>query len=114
MSDIWAGFRGGNVSTNRGPTGCMRSPVPGSAGFAEGARRSIDAEAIASGAPRPPEYRTLSSFPVTVNDAGLTRPAGPQVRPADPAHAVGGGGGPGNRDAAHGHFRMSRASNSRR
>jgi amidohydrolase len=38
----------------------------------EGARRIIDAEAIASGAPRPPEYRTLSSFPVTVNDAGLT------------------------------------------
>jgi amidohydrolase len=40
--------------------------------LAEGARRIIDAEAIASGAPRPPEYRTLSSFPVTVNDAGLT------------------------------------------
>jgi amidohydrolase len=38
----------------------------------EGARRVIDAEAMASGAPRPPEYRTLSSFPVTVNDTGLT------------------------------------------
>jgi amidohydrolase len=38
----------------------------------EGARRIIDAEAAASGAPRPPEYRTLSSFPVTVNDADLT------------------------------------------
>jgi amidohydrolase len=38
----------------------------------EGARRIIDAEATASGAPRPPSYRTLSSFPVTVNDAGLT------------------------------------------
>jgi amidohydrolase len=38
----------------------------------EGARRIIDAEAIASGAPRPPEYRVLSSFPVTVNDADLT------------------------------------------
>lgn len=38
----------------------------------KGARRIIDAEALASGAPRPPSYRTLSSFPVTVNDAGLT------------------------------------------
>ena len=38
----------------------------------EGARRIIDAEAAASGAPRPPSYRTLSSFPVTVNDPGLT------------------------------------------
>jgi amidohydrolase len=38
----------------------------------DGARRIIDAEAAASGAPRPPSYRTLSSFPVTVNDAGLT------------------------------------------
>ncbi len=38
----------------------------------EGARRIIDAEAAASGAPRPPSYQTLSSFPVTVNDAGLT------------------------------------------
>jgi amidohydrolase len=38
----------------------------------EGARRIIDAEAAASGATRPPSYRTLSSFPVTVNDADLT------------------------------------------
>ena len=38
----------------------------------EGARRIIDAEAAASGAPRPPAYTTLSSFPVTVNDARLT------------------------------------------
>jgi amidohydrolase len=38
----------------------------------EGARRIIDAEAAASGAPRPPSYQTLSSLPVTVNDAGLT------------------------------------------
>jgi amidohydrolase len=38
----------------------------------EGARRIIDAEATASGAPRPPSYQTLSSFPVTVNDSGLT------------------------------------------
>jgi hippurate hydrolase len=38
----------------------------------EGARRIIDAEAVASGAPRPPEYRMLSSFPVTVNDPELT------------------------------------------
>ncbi len=38
----------------------------------EGARRIIDAEAAASGAARPPSYLTLSSFPVTVNDAGLT------------------------------------------
>ena len=38
----------------------------------EGARRIIDAEAAASGASRPPSYQTLSSFPVTVNDAGLT------------------------------------------
>ncbi|MBO0802023.1 MAG: amidohydrolase [Nocardiopsaceae bacterium] len=38
----------------------------------EGARRIIDAEAAASGAPRPPEYAVLSSFPVTVNDDALT------------------------------------------
>ena len=38
----------------------------------DGARRIIDAEAAASGAPRPPSYQTLSSFPVTVNDADLT------------------------------------------
>ena len=38
----------------------------------EGARRIIDAEAAASGASHPPSYQTLSSFPVTVNDAGLT------------------------------------------
>ncbi|MGD0559952.1 MAG: amidohydrolase [Streptosporangiaceae bacterium] len=38
----------------------------------DGARRIIDAEAVASGAPRPPSYRTLSSFPVTINDPGLT------------------------------------------
>ena len=38
----------------------------------EGARRIIDAEAAASGAPRAPSYQTLSAFPVTVNDAGLT------------------------------------------
>src|SRR6202167_4638756 len=37
-----------------------------------GARRVIDAEAAAPGAPRPPAYQTLSSFPVTVNDASLT------------------------------------------
>lgn len=40
--------------------------------LAEGARRIIDAEAAASGAPRPPEYTVLSSFPVTVNDDALT------------------------------------------
>jgi len=38
----------------------------------EGARRIIDAEAAASDAPRAPSYQTLSTFPVTVNDAGLT------------------------------------------
>jgi hippurate hydrolase len=38
----------------------------------EGARRIIDAEAAASGAPRQPTYQTLSSFPVTVNDPDLT------------------------------------------
>jgi hippurate hydrolase len=38
----------------------------------EGARRIIDAEALASGAKRPPEYTVLSSFPVTVNDDALT------------------------------------------
>ncbi|MFC4564114.1 amidohydrolase [Nocardiopsis mangrovi] len=32
------------------------------------ARRIIDAEAAASGAPRPPAYRTLSTFPSTTND----------------------------------------------
>jgi amidohydrolase len=37
-----------------------------------GARRIIDAEAAASAAPRLPSYRTLSSFPVTVNDPSLT------------------------------------------
>jgi hippurate hydrolase len=40
--------------------------------LSEGARRIIDAEAAASGAPRPPSYQTLSALPVTVNDAGLT------------------------------------------
>jgi amidohydrolase len=38
----------------------------------EGARRIIEAEAAASGAAQPPSYRTLSAFPVTVNDPGLT------------------------------------------
>jgi hippurate hydrolase len=38
----------------------------------EGARRIIDAEAAASGAPRSPAYQLLSAFPVTVNDADLT------------------------------------------
>jgi len=38
----------------------------------DGARRIIDAEAVASGAPRPPSYQTLSAFPVTVNDPSLT------------------------------------------
>ncbi|MGH3165591.1 MAG: amidohydrolase [Trebonia sp.] len=38
----------------------------------EGARRIIEAEAAASGAPRPPEYTVLSAFPVTVNDGDLT------------------------------------------
>ena len=38
----------------------------------DGARRIIDAEAAASGAPRPPEYTLLASFPVTVNDGPLT------------------------------------------
>ena len=37
-----------------------------------GARRIIEAEAVASGAPRPPSYETLSAFPVTVNDPSLT------------------------------------------
>ncbi|MFC7330419.1 amidohydrolase [Marinactinospora rubrisoli] len=34
--------------------------------------RITDAEATASGAPRPPEYRTISSFPSTVNDPEAT------------------------------------------
>jgi hippurate hydrolase len=38
----------------------------------EGARRIIDAEAAASGAPRQPKYTLLASFPVTVNDEALT------------------------------------------
>jgi metal-dependent amidase/aminoacylase/carboxypeptidase family protein len=38
----------------------------------EGARRIIGAEASASGTSRQPEYRVLASFPVTVNDEGLT------------------------------------------
>jgi hippurate hydrolase len=37
-----------------------------------GARRIIDGEAAVSAAPRPPSYRTLSAFPVTVNDPDLT------------------------------------------
>ncbi|HEY2579223.1 MAG TPA: amidohydrolase [Streptosporangiaceae bacterium] len=37
-----------------------------------GARRITDAEAVASATPRPPEYRILSAFPVTVNDPDLT------------------------------------------
>jgi hippurate hydrolase len=37
-----------------------------------GARRIIDGEAAVSAAPRPPSYRTLSAFPVTVNDLELT------------------------------------------
>jgi hippurate hydrolase len=40
--------------------------------LAEGARRIIEAEAAASGAPRAPSRETLSAFPVTVNDSGLT------------------------------------------
>jgi hippurate hydrolase len=36
-----------------------------------GARRIIESEAAASGAPRPPSYEVLSSFPVTVNDDAL-------------------------------------------
>ncbi|MFC3997393.1 amidohydrolase [Nocardiopsis sediminis] len=39
---------------------------------AAAARRIVDAEAAASGAPRPPEYRTLSAFPSTTNDADAT------------------------------------------
>jgi hippurate hydrolase len=38
----------------------------------EGARRIIDAEAAASGAPRQPQYTRLAAFPVTVNDGALT------------------------------------------
>jgi hippurate hydrolase len=34
--------------------------------------RIVDAEAAASGAPRPPEYRRLGSFPATANDPAAT------------------------------------------
>lgn len=34
--------------------------------------RVVNAEAAASGAPRPPEIRTLSAFPLTVNDGDAT------------------------------------------
>ncbi|WP_433428868.1 amidohydrolase [Nonomuraea sp. CA-141351] len=34
--------------------------------------RVVNAEAAASGAPRPPEFRTLNAFPLTVNDDGAT------------------------------------------
>jgi amidohydrolase len=40
--------------------------------LASGARRIIDGEAAVSAVPRPPSYRTLSAFPVTVNDPDLT------------------------------------------
>ena len=36
-------------------------------------RRILDAEAAASGAPRPPEYAVLSEFPLTRNDEAATR-----------------------------------------
>jgi amidohydrolase len=36
-------------------------------------RRILDAEAAASGAPRPPEYAVLSEFPMTRNDEAATR-----------------------------------------
>lgn len=38
----------------------------------DGVERVVRAEAAASGAPRPPELRTLNSFPLTVNDPGAT------------------------------------------
>jgi hippurate hydrolase len=34
--------------------------------------RVVNAEAVASGAPRPPELRVLSAFPSTYNDPGAT------------------------------------------
>lgn len=36
-------------------------------------KRIIDAEAQASGAPKPPEYAVISQFPLTVNDEGATQ-----------------------------------------
>jgi hippurate hydrolase len=48
----------------------------------EGARRILDAEAAASGAPRPPEVTVLSSFPVTVNDDALTARVAAALEPA--------------------------------
>ncbi|MDT3672160.1 MAG: amidohydrolase [Aromatoleum sp.] len=36
-------------------------------------RRILEAEAAASGAPRPPEFSVLSEFPLTRNDEGATR-----------------------------------------
>jgi amidohydrolase len=47
----------------------------------DGARRIIEAEAVASGAPRPPSYETLSSFPVTVNDPVVRTSACSAPRP---------------------------------
>ncbi|MEV0316228.1 amidohydrolase [Nonomuraea fuscirosea] len=38
----------------------------------DGVERVVRAEAAASKAPRPPELRTLNSFPLTVNDPGAT------------------------------------------
>ncbi|HET9147448.1 MAG TPA: amidohydrolase [Acetobacteraceae bacterium] len=36
-------------------------------------RRILDSEAAASGAPKPPDYKVLSQFPLTRNDEGATR-----------------------------------------
>jgi hippurate hydrolase len=48
----------------------------------EGARRILEAEAVASGAPQPPAIEVLSSFPVTVNDAGLVGRLSAVLHPA--------------------------------
>jgi hippurate hydrolase len=48
----------------------------------EGARRILEAEAVASGAPQPPAIEVLSSFPVTVNDGGLVGRLSAVLHPA--------------------------------
>ncbi|RCV50134.1 amidohydrolase [Marinitenerispora sediminis] len=51
--------------------------------------RIADAEAAASGAPRPPEYRAISSFPTTVNDPEAAEQVGAAFRARFGAERVG-------------------------
>jgi len=50
--------------------------------------RIVNAEAAASGAPRPPEITTLDHYPLNVNDAGATRRVVDAFRQHFPAERV--------------------------